>query len=101
MELREAYPKAIEISKSIISGDLDPYEGAMKVWKEILDYLEERIPEDLWSFKSNASAIEDIIWNFENGGEENKKLIKSCKMEVVEASKYLIEKYNQSVFTTP
>ena len=62
----------------------------MKIWKEVLDNLDEKIPDDLWPFKSNASAIEDIIWNAENGGELNETLIKSCKNDVVEAVTHLL-----------
>jgi hypothetical protein len=58
----QARNEARLIAQLIYAGEIDAYDGAMKIWKEILDKLDERIPDDLWIFKSNASAIEDMLW---------------------------------------
>ncbi len=48
------------IARSILLGDIPEYEGAMKIWKEIIDHLES-VPDELWTFKSVASTIEDYM----------------------------------------
>jgi len=89
MLIKEAESKAKLIAEQIFRGTIDPYDGAMKIWKQILDNLEERIPDDLWVFKSNASAIEDCLWNVQDGGSNNNSLIIQCKNELIEAAKQL------------
>ena len=64
MNIKEARKVAIGVAEEIVAGSVSPFDGAMHIWKEILDRLDEKIPEDLWVFKSNASAIEDSKWNF-------------------------------------
>lgn len=89
MFIKEADSKAKLIAEQIFRGIIDPYDGAMKIWKQILDNLEEHIPDDLCPFKSNASAIEDCLWNAQNGGSNNDLLIIQCKNEIIEAAKQL------------
>ncbi len=56
---------AKEIARRIVSGDLDPYGGAMQIWKDVLDPafdpMRDHVPDDLWKFKSLASAIQDTL----------------------------------------
>jgi len=80
------------IAEHIVTGAVAPYDGAMKIWKQILDNLEEHIPDDLWPFKSNASAIEDCLWNAQDGGSKNDLLIMQCHNEIIQAAKLLISK---------
>ena len=89
MLIPEARNKTKIIAEQILIGMVEPYDGAMKIWKQILDNLEERIPDDLWVFKSNASAIEDCLWNAQNGGSNNDSLIMQCKNEIIESAKQL------------
>ena len=57
VKLSQTRLEATIIAKQIVSGDIDAYDGAQKIWKEILNNVDERIPDDLWPFKSNANAI--------------------------------------------
>jgi len=43
----EARNATRQIAAGIASGEVDPYEGALRVWKEVLDKLDGRIPDDL------------------------------------------------------
>lgn len=79
------------IAKRIVSGELSEYEGGMTIWKEVIDKFGSRCPDDLWPFKSNASAIEDIKWNAEQGGNGNESLILQCEQEILVAARKLAD----------
>ena len=81
---------ASEIAAQIANGELDAYEGAMRIWKQVIDHLESPIPDDLWPFKSNASAIEDCLWDSQESGTNHDALIAQCKEEILRASRQLI-----------
>lgn len=85
----DAYSLAKTVAKRIVSGELSEYAGGMKIWKDVIDKLGSKCPDDLWPFKSNASAIEDIKWNAEQGGNSNEKLIRQCEQEIMAAAKQL------------
>ena len=89
MNIVEARKIAIGIAEKIVEGRMPPYDGALWIWKEILDRLDEKIPDDLWIFKSNASAIEDCRWNFESGGSEHVALTRQLEQEILSAAKAL------------
>lgn len=86
-----AYALAKDTAKRIVSGELSEYDGAMIIWKEVIDKLGSRCPDDLWPFKSNASAIEDIKWNDEQSGNRNESLIRRCEQEILVAAKKLAD----------
>lgn len=88
--IAEAREVAILIAQQIVSGEMEPYDGAMKIWKQALDKLETHIPDDLWPFKSNASAIEDCLWNSQESGSDNDILIAQCKKEIVQTAELLV-----------
>jgi hypothetical protein len=85
----DAYSLARAIAEEIVSGKISEYAGGTRIWKEVIDKLGSRCPDDLWPFKSNASAIEDIKWNAEEGGSKNEALIRRCEQEIVDAAKKL------------
>ena len=87
----DAYTLARTTAQRIVSGELSEYEGGMKIWKEVIDKLSSKCPNDLWPFKSNASAIEDIKWNAEQGGDGNKNLICQCEQEILAAARKLAD----------
>ena len=87
----DAYSLARATAKRIVSGELSEYEGGMKILKEVIDKLGAKCPDDLWPFKSNASAIEDIKWNAEQGGNRNESLIRQCEQEILEAARKLAD----------
>ena len=91
MTTSEARNATRQIAAGIASGEVDPYEGALRVWKEVLDKLDGRIPDDLWSFKSNASAIEDCLWHAQDTGANHDLLINQCRDEIMEAAILLRE----------
>ena len=72
-----------------MSGEISEYAGGLRIWKEVIDKLGSKSPDDLWSFKANASAIEDIKWNAEQGGNRNEKLIRQCEQEIMAAAQQL------------
>jgi hypothetical protein len=82
--------RASEIAAQIANGELDAYEGAMRIWKQVIDHLESPIPDDLWPFKSNASAIEDCLWDSRESGTNHDALIAQCKEEILSAARRLI-----------
>lgn len=88
----DAYTLAIAIAKDIVSGEISEYEGGLRIWKEVIDKLGVKCPDDLWPFKSNASAIADIKWNAEQGGNKNEELIRQCEQEITVAAKELTNK---------
>jgi hypothetical protein len=87
----DAYTLARTTAEKIVSGELSEYEGGMKIWKEVIDKLGSRCPDDLWPFKSNASAIEDIKWNAEQGGNRNESSIRQCQQEILVAARKLAD----------
>ena len=87
----DAYSLARVTAERIVSGELSEYAGAMKIWKEVIDKLGISCPDDLWPFKSNASAIEDIKWNIDEGGNSNDKLIQQCEQEIMAAARELTQ----------
>lgn len=94
MDIPTARQKATDIAREIAAGQLDVYEGAMRIWKEVIDKLDESlfVPDDLWPFKSNASAIEDILWNSEQTSvAPDEKLISQCRKEIMQAVENLIQ----------
>lgn len=90
MNISEARQEATIVGKLIVSGNTDTYDGAMKIWKEVLDNLDGPIPDDLWPFKSNASAIEDILWNEQDCGSKNDACVAQCRSEILQAAKLLL-----------
>jgi hypothetical protein len=88
----EAYAIATGIAKDIISGEISEYAGGLRICTEVIDRLGVKCPDDLWPFKSNTSAIEDIKWNAEQGGNKNEELIRQCEQEITVAAKYLTNK---------
>ena len=98
-ELGYAIPKKEEavnglvqgVAESIVKGELSEYEGAMKIWKEVLDALE-KIPDDLWVFKSEASLIEDCLADFEEHGSDHTDLINASKAKIMSAAKLVFQK---------
>ena len=86
----DVYTLAKTTAQRIVSGELSEYEGGMKIWKEVIDKLGTKCPDDLWQFKSSASAIEDIKWNAEQGGDGNENLIRQCEQEILVAARKLI-----------
>jgi hypothetical protein len=90
MNISEARQEAAIIVKLIVSGNADAYDGAMTIWKEVLDKLDGPIPDDLWPFKSNASAIEDILWNEQDCGSRNDASVARCKSDILQAAKLLL-----------
>ncbi len=93
MTLDQARQEAASIAKAILAGEIDEYNGAMKIWKEILDKLDGKTPDDLWIFKSNANAIEDYLCNAQNGGSNNDVRIAKEKLEIKLAAKTLLLKF--------
>jgi hypothetical protein len=88
---------AISLSKKIaieiLSGAITPYRGAMFIWKNIINHIKD-IPDALWSFKSNASAIEDVLSHVKNyvdvgDGSDYDKLIQASEEEILKAAKEL------------
>ena len=91
MTIAEARAQASRIARDICSGDIDAYDGAMTIWKDTIEKLDARIPDDLWPFKANASAIEDCLWNAEETGSNHDATIAQCREEIVQAARTLIE----------
>jgi hypothetical protein len=85
----EAYSLARTIAGRIVSGEISEYAGGIRIWKEVVDKLGTNCPDDLWPFKSNASAIEDITWNAGQGGERFEKLHRQCEQEIMDAARQL------------
>ncbi len=86
----EAIEKSRLIAKQIASEEIDAFDGAMRIWKEVLNHLDGRIPDALWPFKSNASAIEDYVFNAQDSGANHDAQIMQCKARIVEAAKSLL-----------
>lgn len=85
----DGYALARTIAHRIVSGELAEFEGGMAIWKEVIEKIGTGCPDDLWPFKSNASAIEDIKWNAEQGGERNERLVRQCEQEIFAAAEKL------------
>jgi hypothetical protein len=93
MTLTEARQAASLISQKIVDGKIEPYDGAMQIWKEILNKLDDplRLPPDLLPFKSHASVIEDCLWNAKMSPRSNHDmLIEQSKEEIIQAAAALI-----------
>lgn len=83
---------ARELAQKILFGELDPYAGAMRIWKEVIDPMDcFRCPDDLWPFKSNASTLKDIAWNSEQGGGRPDAPIRRCEQEILAAARALVD----------
>ncbi len=89
LTLTEALEKTKVIAVKIASEELDAYDGALLIWKQILDKMDARIPDILWTFKSNASAIEDYLWNAQDSASSCESQIAQCKKDIFEAAKNL------------
>ena len=81
-------------AKSIVEGELSEYEGAMKIWKEVLDVLE-KIPDELWVFKSEASLIEDCLTDLEEHDSDHTDLINASKAKIMAAAKMWLAQHRQ------
>lgn len=79
------------VAESIVKGELSEYEGAMKIWKEVLDAMEP-IPDDLWVFKSEASLIESCMTDFEEHGSDHTDMINQSKANIMSAAKIILQK---------
>jgi hypothetical protein len=79
------------IADSIVNGELSEFEGALKIWKEVLDVLE-KIPDDLWVFKSEASLIESCMADFEEHGSDHTDLINQSKANIMSAAQLILQK---------
>ncbi len=76
-------------SALIVNRSLSPFDGAMKIWKLLIDRLDD-CPEELWSFQSNASVIEDCR---SNSGVLS--AVTKANSEIVAAAKALLRTANQ------
>lgn len=74
------------LAESIVNGELSEYEGALKIWKEVLCALE-KIPDDLWVFKSEASLIESCMTDFEEHGSDHTALVEVSQANIMSAAK--------------
>jgi hypothetical protein len=79
------------MAKSIVNGEMSEYEGGLKIWKEVLEVME-KIPDDLWVFKSEASLIEDCMADFEEHGSDHTDLINASKAKIMSAAKWILQK---------
>jgi len=79
------------IAESIVKGELSEYEGATKIWKEVLDEIE-TIPDDLWIFKSEASLIESCMTDYEEHGSGHTEMINESKIKIMSAAKLIYQK---------
>ncbi len=93
MQVTEAMDKSRLIAERIVSGDMEPYDGAMMIWKQILTNLD-RIPDELWSFKSCTSAIEDYVWNSLDSGSTHDAEIANEKSKIIQAAIRLVKSNN-------
>lgn len=80
------------VAESIVKGELSEYEGALKIWKEVLGALE-KIPDDLWVFKSEASLIEDCLTDREEHNSDHTYLINASKAKIMAAAKSVLQKF--------
>jgi hypothetical protein len=90
MRVAQAREAARLIASRIGTGDIDPYDGAMRIWKDVLDKIDTRIPDDLWPFKANASAIEDCLWSASEARSDYGTVMARCREEIVQAAKALV-----------
>lgn len=72
---------AKDYSKKILTGELTPYEGAKKIWKELYCTLNE--PKWLEYFAGAASEIEDMPGRYKNDSGMCRKLIGEYESEIV------------------
>lgn len=79
------------IAARIVRGEVDAYVGATQIWKHVLNGMNERIPDDLWPFKSNASAIEDCLVDTADGGRHHEALLAQCRADIVDAARMLAD----------
>lgn len=91
MNIAEAREAARVIAKQIISGTVSPHDGAKMIWKDVLNNLEDKIPDDLWPFKSNASEIEDCILDARQFGASHDGAIAQCADKIVAAARRLVD----------
>ena len=77
------------VAESMMKGELSEYEGALKIWKEVLDALE-KIPDELWVFKSEASLIEDCLTDREVHNSDHTDLINASKAKIMAAAKSVL-----------
>jgi hypothetical protein len=89
MTTAEARSAARLVARRIVRGEVEAYAGATTIWKQILDALEGPIPDDLWPFKSAASAIEDCLWDAQDSGADHDLPIARCREEIVQAARRL------------
>ena len=80
---------AKHIAQSILDGTTSPYDGATYCWKVIRRDFD-RVPSELWAFRSNASAIEDCYADSEQFGTNHQVLIAQCTEEILEACRSLL-----------
>jgi hypothetical protein len=90
LTIEKARILAKDIAQKIVTHEISEYEGGTMIWKEIVDRLD-KCPDDLWIFKSRASAIEDCKWNAEQGGSNNDEFIWRSEQEIFNAARFLIE----------
>ncbi|MEJ2591007.1 MAG: hypothetical protein P8178_06350 [Candidatus Thiodiazotropha sp.] len=94
-ETEAAISLSKKIAMEILSGAKTPYQGAMFIWKNIINHIDD-IPDDLWLFKSYASAIEDILSHVKNyvavgDASDYDKLIQTSEQEILKAAKKLCD----------
>lgn len=90
MQENEDIYKSRLIAERIVSRDMEAYDAALMIWKQILDNLD-RIPDELWPFKSCVSAIEDYIWNVQDSGSIHDAEIANEKREIIQAAIRLVK----------
>lgn len=81
-----------DMADAIVKGELSEYKGAMKIWKEVLVFMKE-IPDDLWVFKSEASAIESCLTDFEEHGGNHTETINESKAKIMSAAKQWLSQH--------
>ncbi len=87
-ETSAAIELALPIARRILGGEIPEYEGASRIWHQVLERFsfEEREPDVLWPCLSRASVIDDCEADAEPRRADHRDAIAECRREIPEAA---------------
>lgn len=85
-----------DIAESIVKGEITEYEGGRKIWKEVMDLMDDGMPDQYNIFKNSASAIDDYLEDTERNGTDHEAQIQECERAILQAARELLSRHSSA-----
>lgn len=85
-----------DIAESIVKGEITEYEGGRKIWKEVMDLVDNNTTDEYSIFKNQASTIDELMDDTERNGTDNEAQIHECEQTILQAARELVSRHSSA-----